>query len=298
VATGGPPVATAYRVKILDFGLARLPAGAGQQPVPEPGMVAGTPAFMSPEQVLGGLGDHRSDLFGLGCVLYRMVTGALPFEGPDVVSTLMAVAVKDVTPPCRVDGRIAGPLSDLIVRLLEKDPGARPQSARAVAGALRQVQPGLGRRGDGTPPRALPLLRPGHSPGLGAGGVPPSALPHGPWSFGGRLLRCVTDQGALLVEVGDPDIQVVVEQGGARVVDRATQRTFVLRGRGGVLTVYEEDGVGPLETARFTLLRHGRTAVTVTLDAVGGAPRPPAPAPAASGAGRPHRQIAKNLPAG
>jgi serine/threonine protein kinase len=280
---GGPGTpADRGRVKILDFGLARLLPDTGRPQVPESGMIAGTPAFMSPEQALGGLGDHRSDLFGLGCVLYRTVTGALPFEGPDVVATLMAVAVKDVTPPRRVNGRIAPALSDLIVRLLEKDPAARPPSARAVAEALRRIERGLGRADDGKTPRAPPADRPrpfrlrrGRPPGPVVGGVRPSVLPPRAWSFGGTVLRCLTDRGALIIEVGGPDVQVVVEWGGARIVDQTTQRTFVLGAGDGVVEVYEEDGVGPLRTARFTLNRGGRATVTVTLDAGPGASRPP-----------------------
>ena len=65
------------RVKILDFGLARSAEEAGR--LTQDGTILGTPAFMAPEQAMGGSQvDHRSDLFSLGCVLYRMVTGRAP----------------------------------------------------------------------------------------------------------------------------------------------------------------------------------------------------------------------------
>jgi serine/threonine protein kinase len=139
------------RAKILDFGLARLAGDAAGERPARPGLRVGTPPFMSPEQARGEAGDHRSDLFSLGCILYRMVVGSLPFDGPDAAATLTAVALADPAAPCQVDARIARPLSDLIVRLLEKDPAARPQTARAVARRLRLFGRNLGRAGAGLP---------------------------------------------------------------------------------------------------------------------------------------------------
>jgi tRNA A-37 threonylcarbamoyl transferase component Bud32 len=80
------------RVKILDFGLARLNAEA--HPVSQVGLIVGTPAFMAPEQARGEVVDYRADLFSLGCVLYWLCTGQLPFKGTDVLSTLTALATE------------------------------------------------------------------------------------------------------------------------------------------------------------------------------------------------------------
>lgn len=79
------------RVKLLDFGLARS-AGGDDAHLTQTGVILGTPAFMSPEQARGEQVDPRSDLFSLGCVLYRMATGLLPFQGRDMVSTLLSLA--------------------------------------------------------------------------------------------------------------------------------------------------------------------------------------------------------------
>src|SRR5689334_23866214 len=72
-------------VKVLDFGLARfgqIPASdAVTMQVTSPGIVVGTIAYMAPEQLLGGAADHRVDIFGLGVVLYEMLSGRRPFEG-------------------------------------------------------------------------------------------------------------------------------------------------------------------------------------------------------------------------
>ncbi len=79
------------RVKVLDFGLARQMAD--QTNLTVAGMIVGTPAYMSPEQAKGESIDFRADLFGLGCVLYRMCTGDVPFRAKDTVGTLVALTM-------------------------------------------------------------------------------------------------------------------------------------------------------------------------------------------------------------
>ena len=87
------------KVTILDFGLARAVRGDNSD-ASRPGQILGTPAYMAPEQGRGQEVDHRADLFSLGCVLYRMATGAQAFQGTDLVSFLMSVAVD--SPPNRL----------------------------------------------------------------------------------------------------------------------------------------------------------------------------------------------------
>ncbi len=129
------------RVKILDFGLARAP-GAGSK-VTQPGAVVGTPAYMSPEQARGQVVGTRSDLFSLGCVLYHLCTGQVPFQGEDTLATLAALAVDDPTPVRALNPAVPPELSELIGRLLAKDPAARPASAREVVEALADVERAL-----------------------------------------------------------------------------------------------------------------------------------------------------------
>jgi serine/threonine protein kinase len=131
------------RVKILDFGLARAArAGSDSQHLTQQGAIVGTPAYMAPEQVRGTNMDCRCDLFSLGCVLFRMCTGRLPFDGADTLAILMALATH--TPPRidRLNPEVPGPLAELVVRLLSKRPEGRPASAHAVAEALAEIEKG------------------------------------------------------------------------------------------------------------------------------------------------------------
>jgi WD40 repeat protein len=129
------------RVKILDFGLARS-TGGSDVALTQQGAIVGTPAYMAPEQASGKGLDARGDLFSLGCVLYHVATGKPPFRGSDMISTLMAVATHDPVPPGTVVAEVPAALSDLILRLLAKEPSARPPSARAVIEALRAIDRG------------------------------------------------------------------------------------------------------------------------------------------------------------
>jgi hypothetical protein len=137
------------RVKILDFGLARAASQDGG--LTQTGAIVGTPAFMSPEQARGEPLDARSDLFSLGVVLYRLLTGRQPFRGKDTVSTLVAVATDRPPPPVGVPEE----LSDLVMRLLEKEPRRRPASAAEAAEDLRDLEEKLARE-DAHPVRPPP----------------------------------------------------------------------------------------------------------------------------------------------
>ncbi len=125
------------RVKLLDFGLAC--SADGDANLTQSGAVVGTPAFMAPEQADGGKVDGRSDLFSLGCVLYRMVTGHPPFQGATHLQVLCAVALHQPEPAARLNAEVPRELSQLIDRLLAKQPHARPATAREIADALDRL---------------------------------------------------------------------------------------------------------------------------------------------------------------
>jgi hypothetical protein len=117
------------RATLIDFGLAhtgRVGQAGSRQTV-------GTPLYMAPEQVRGQPVDARTDLFSFGVVLYRMVTGRLPFEGPSIKQWQERLLHPDPPEPVeRLNPAVPPPLADLIRRLLSKDPAGRPQSAADV----------------------------------------------------------------------------------------------------------------------------------------------------------------------
>ncbi|QDU18392.1 serine/threonine-protein kinase [Urbifossiella limnaea] len=126
------------RVKLLDFGLARG-AGGGDPGLTGTGDILGTPAYMAPEQARGQPLDHRCDLFSLGCVLYRMATGRVPFQGDSAYAVIVAVASEEPVPPRAVNPDVPPALEALIESLLAKDPAGRPASAAAALAEMRRV---------------------------------------------------------------------------------------------------------------------------------------------------------------
>jgi serine/threonine protein kinase len=133
-----PGTPSSFRVKLLDFGLAR--AVQVEARLTEHGVVVGTPAYMAPEQADGLQVDARADLFSLGVVLYRLCTGQLPFHGPTLLATLKAVAVSDPVPVRQLEPAVPEPLAALIGRLLCKNPAERPASARVVVETLAAIE--------------------------------------------------------------------------------------------------------------------------------------------------------------
>jgi serine/threonine-protein kinase len=137
-------------VKLADFGIAhdeRLPSS----PEPIEGVGGfGTPAYMSPEQALGERLEPRSDLFSLGIGLYQMLAGVRPFDAPDVRTITQRIRHDAPEPLRKIAPQTPPDLERLVTRCLEKLPEHRPDTARALAAALRQVgdalDPPAGRR--------------------------------------------------------------------------------------------------------------------------------------------------------
>jgi len=128
------------RVKLLDFGLAR-PQNENVR-LTSSGMIMGTPAYMAPEQARAETVDERTDLFGLGCLLYELISGKRPFHGDSVIAILTALVEQTPVPPSH-HHPIPDALDDLILRLLAKKPGDRPQSAQAVIAQLEAIESNL-----------------------------------------------------------------------------------------------------------------------------------------------------------
>jgi serine/threonine protein kinase len=125
------------RVKILDFGMARSERDAS---ITQAGTVMGTPAYMAPEQARGEGAGPGSDLFSLGCVLYRLCAGRLPFEGDTILAVLSALASDTPRALRDIDPDVRPAVDELVMRLLLKDPTARPASAQAVVEAIRAIE--------------------------------------------------------------------------------------------------------------------------------------------------------------
>lgn len=127
------------RLRVLDFGLAKLqaPIGGGSeetaQTMTQPGVVMGTVQYMSPEQALGKEADHRSDIFSAGVVLYQMVTGQLPFKGSTPTETITEIVRSEPRSVSELSPVAPAELERIIRKCLEKDAGRRYQSARELA---------------------------------------------------------------------------------------------------------------------------------------------------------------------
>lgn len=113
-------------VKVVDFGLAQI---AGQSRLTRPGVVFGTPHYMSPEQAMGGTVDHRADIYALGIVMYEMFTGRVPFEADTYMGVLTKHMYVAPTPPSQMleNSKDLGALEDVILRCLNKAPEKRYQ---------------------------------------------------------------------------------------------------------------------------------------------------------------------------
>jgi serine/threonine protein kinase len=134
-----PEDAGSVKVKILDFGLARA-VRADDPEVSQLGTIAGTPAYMAPEQGRGQVVDHRADLFSFGCVLYRMTTGQPAFRGSDLFAVVLSVAEDHPPSPRKLNPAVPLALARLIDKLLAKKPENRPPSAQAVVEAIDALE--------------------------------------------------------------------------------------------------------------------------------------------------------------
>ncbi len=130
-------------VKVLDFGLVKSmsAANSGESLATAAGLTPGTPAYMSPEMVLGETVDARADLYALGCVAYYLLTAAIVFESSSVVQ-IIAMTLRDepVPPSQRTENPIPPALERLVLACLAKKRDDRPRSAAEVSRALESIE--------------------------------------------------------------------------------------------------------------------------------------------------------------
>ncbi|MBI5779479.1 MAG: protein kinase [Planctomycetes bacterium] len=113
----------AGKIKVMDFGLAKLSAGGKDATIA--GTIIGTPKYISPEQGMGKTADIRSDIYSLGIVLYEMATGRIPFEGETAVSMIRHHIYDTVAVPSQFNKDIPKELEDIIMKCVHKDPDSR-----------------------------------------------------------------------------------------------------------------------------------------------------------------------------
>src|SRR5437867_1370712 len=132
------------RVKILDFGLAKLRRDTGSAEeastsLTRPGSLMGTVGYMSPEQVRGQEVDARGDIFAFGAILYEMLSGRRAFQGNSEADTISAILKEDPPEITHLHKRVSSAIERVVRRCLEKSPGERFQSARDLSFALEAV---------------------------------------------------------------------------------------------------------------------------------------------------------------
>jgi serine/threonine protein kinase len=188
--------------KLMDFGLAKM---LGQPSITQEGIIVGTVAYVAPEIALGKGADARSDLYSFGAVLYEAVTGRPPFTGEDSVKIIFGHIHDYPVSPSRLNPKVPQALAECIMKLLEKEPGKRYQTAADLLKVLRDVAEGFLRE----------VLVPSHKPSIVVPSPHPSAVKEV------QLIDRVEEM-ALLREG----------------VDKA------VRGQGGVVFLHGEAGIG------------------------------------------------------
>lgn len=160
------------KVKILDFGLARL-VGDSTRQLTQTGFVVGTAGYIAPEQARGLPVDLRCDLFSLGCVLYEMCTGVVPFQGADAMSRLTALAVEQPRAPRELNPQVPPKLAEIVTWLLNKAVDDRPRSAHIVVDTLAELEQKPAAGADGSAVKSRSRLSPIDRPPVPAA-PPPS----------------------------------------------------------------------------------------------------------------------------
>jgi hypothetical protein len=262
------------RVKITDFGLARAVDDAS---LTQSGVIAGTPSFMSPEQAEGRQIDQRSDLFSLGSVLYAMCTGHAPFRAPTTMAVLKRVCEDSPRPIREINPDIPGWLSDIVAQLHAKRPEDRFQSAKEVAellgGRLAQLQQPVTPLVAAQSPDLVVARSPDHATGrrprwvfalavlvclFGVLGVTEAT---GVTKVAATVIRVLTPDGTLVVEVDDPSVSVSID--GEDMVITGTGAKEIRLKPGQYKVLARKDGK-VVSQELVTITKNGRQVVRVS----------------------------------
>lgn len=257
------------QARLLDFGLARSTADDAPHYSRE-GVAAGTPAYMAPEQAAGRRREvgPAADVYGLGVVLFQMLTGRLPFPGRTSAEVIRRLQTDRVPSPRRLRPDVPKALEAVVLKAMARRPGDRFAGAAEVLSALAAVDV------------AAPAARPTASgPSRGAG------RRFRPWVLAGfaaavlgtvGLVRVTTNTGVLVVEADDAAVEVRIKGGQVSVVDAKSKREFTLTaGKDHDLEVRElPDGVA-VATRTFRLERNGTEIVNARVELAKARPKVP-----------------------
>jgi WD40 repeat protein len=262
ILTVGPGASGPGSIKVLDFGLAALLAERGDEPT-ETNLVMGTPDYMAPEQAEDPRSaDIRADVYSLGCTLYYLLTGRVPYPGATSLRTILAHREQPVPSVRHTCPDVPAELARVLGRLLAKKPGDRYQTPAEVAAALEPFTPVAAR-----PPRnGRPLLAAVAAAALFAGTVLAGAVAY----------RIQTDKGELVITSESNDIDVLIKEGGrvVRVIDVTTDKQVALTLRSGV---YELELKGVPEGLKLSIDKATLTRGQTVLAKIERVPAHPSP---------------------
>lgn len=289
----GPPV-----LKVLDLGLAWMEGRESEESgLTSEDCILGTIDYLAPEQAAGRKADTRVDVYGLGASLFALLSGRPPYQtaGQESILQKLHALANDPLPSLNdLRADVPEPLVAILEKMLAKNPEDRNAKPGEVAAALEPFTDGA---------NLVPLLEAGDdatrsiklsgsdstwsvSPTDPTTAMPKSKHSAFRWGaallvfvpllvfFSGTILRFATNEGTLVIEVSDPDIEVKVLQEGAVVKQRTQDREFVLKAKAGKIEVYEKDSIF-LTTKQFELRRGQQTTVRVTLEELQTARKPP-----------------------